>query len=129
MKLKALIDEYKQMVSICNNVDYSDKNSVRNNNKAVDKMYNIVQTINTDFGKDGVAEFTKLIDETENEINLCASIQMLEKMTVDKITEEKALRIIEQEAKQSIGMQYWLRDYRNHKTYTNGNKTTRNSNN
>lgn len=114
MKLKALIDEYIQMASICNNVDYSDKKSVRNNNKAVDKMYEIVQIINTDFGKDGISEFIKLIDETENEANLWASVQMLEKMTVDKITEEKALRIIEQEAKQSIGMQYWLRDYQNH---------------
>jgi len=37
---------------------------------------------------------------------------MLEKMQVDRVTEKKALKIIEQEARESMGMDYWLKSYK-----------------
>lgn len=99
------------MASICNNIDYADKKSVKSNNKAVTRMYQIVDKIKMEFGDNGVNEFAKLIDFKLNRTDIWASVQMLEKMTVDKNTEAKALTIIKEESKQSLGMKYWLRSY------------------
>jgi hypothetical protein len=112
MTLTELIDEYKQMAAICNQVDYDDKQSVRRNNKAVKRMYQIVEKIKTSFGDEGVKEFIRLIDIRQNRVDLWAAIQMLEKMQVDKETEKKALTIISEEAKESLGYQYWLKSYK-----------------
>lgn len=111
MTLEALIDEYKQMTSICYNINYQDKKSVKSNNKAVDRLYQIVDKIKNEYGENGVTEFAKLIDIKNDGTDIWASVQLLEKMTVDKTTEEKALKIIREESKQSLGMEYWLKNY------------------
>lgn len=74
-------------------------------------MYQIVAIINTDFGENGVYEFAKLVEHDKDGTNLWASVQMLEKMPVDEPTEKRALAIIKQEAKNSLGMEYWLKTY------------------
>jgi hypothetical protein len=117
MTLTELIDEYKQMTSICHNIDYADKKSVKLNNKSVTRMYQIVDKIKTEFGDNGIIEFAKLIDIKKDRTDIWASVQMLEKMTVDKATEAKALTIIKQEAKQSLGMEYWLKSYQDKKKH------------
>jgi hypothetical protein len=111
MTLDELIKEYKQMAGICHNIDYADKKSVTHNNKAVTKMYQLVDKINSEFGDTGVAEFAKLIDCRQDKTDLWASVHMLEKMKIDKKLEAKALTIIKEEAKQSMGMEYWLKNY------------------
>ena len=117
MTLTELIDEYKQMASICHNIDYANKKSVKLNNKSVTRMYQIVDKIKAEFGDNGVFEFAKLIYITQDRVDLCAAIQMLEKMQVDKDTEKKALAIIKEEAKDSLGHQYWLNSYQDKKKY------------
>jgi hypothetical protein len=117
MTLNELIDEYKQMVSICHHIDYADKKTIKSNNNAVTKMYQIIDKIKTEFGANGVSEFSKLIEIKQDRVDLWASIQMLEKMTIDKVTEEKALAIIKEEAKDSLGHQYWLKTYQDEKKY------------
>lgn len=115
MNLIELIEDYKKMVQICNSIDYSDKKSVKNNNKAVKRMYQIVNIIKEEFGENGIYEFGKLLDNHDDRTKLWASVQMLEKMAVDSITEQKALTIIKKEALQSIGMEYWLKSYQEKK--------------
>jgi hypothetical protein len=115
--LTELIDEYKQTASICHNIDYANKKSVKLNNKSVTRMYQIVDKIKTEFGDNGVSEFAKLIDIKQDRVDLWAAIQMLEKMQVDKDTEKKALAIIKEEAKDSLGLQYWLKSYQDKKKY------------
>lgn len=115
MTLIELIDEYKQMASICHNVDYADKKSVKLNNKSVTRMYQIVDKIKAEFGEIGVTEFAKLIDIKQDRVDLWASIQMLEKMKVEKDAEKKALSIIKVEAKDSLGHQYWLKSFQDKK--------------
>jgi predicted transcriptional regulator len=117
MTLDQLIDEYKQMAAICHNFDLTDKKAVKRNNKAVSRMYEIVHKIRKEFGYNGVTEFAKLIDIKQDRVDLWASIQMLEKMTFDKGTEKKALAIIKEEAKDSLGHQYWLKIYQDKKKY------------
>jgi hypothetical protein len=119
MTLEKLIEDYKKMVLICQNIDYLDRKSVANNNTAVDKMYKIVQTINLQFGKSGVSEFIKLMDDSNDGVNLWAAVQILEKMSVNKVIEEKALKLIEQEAKNSLGMRFWLEEFRAKKAIQN----------
>jgi hypothetical protein len=115
MTLDQLIDEYKQMASVCHNFDYADKKAVKRNNRAVSRMYEIVHAIRKEFGDTGVTEFAKLIDIKQDRVDLWASIQMLEKMTVDKDTEKRALKIITEDAKDSLGHQYWLKQYHDKK--------------
>lgn len=115
MTLTELIEEYKQMTSICHNIDYAVKKSVKLNNISVTRMYQIVDKIEAEFGNNGVTEFAKLIHIKQDRTDIWASVQMLEKMTVDKATEAKALTIIKEEAKQSLGMEYWLKNYQDKK--------------
>lgn len=115
MTLTELIDEYKQMAAICHNIDYADKKSVQRNNKAVKRMYQIVDKINYEFNDDGVTAFSKLINIRQDRVDLWAAIQMIEKLKVDKTIETKALAIIKEEAKDSLGHQYWLKSYHDKK--------------
>jgi len=112
MNLNELLDDYKKMAEICYKIDNSDKNSVKNNNRAVSRMYQIVNTIKINFGEAGVCEFAGLMDIKDSRTDIWVAVQMLEKMQVDTATEQKALIIIKQEARQSLGMDYWLKTYK-----------------
>ena len=109
--LNELIEEYKRNTLICSKVDYADKKSVQANNKAVSKMYQIVNLIKIGFGEEGVIKFKKLLDITENRTDLWVAVQMLEKFNLDKESETKALKLIREEAKNSMGMELWLKNY------------------
>lgn len=115
MEIDKLIVEYKEQAAICAKTDYADKKSVRQNNKAVDRMYAIVATIDRDFGPDGVAKFQVLLDIKENNIDLWTATHLLERLKVEKSTEQKALTIIETVAKgigvEALGYQYWLKKW------------------
>ena len=115
MTLTELIDEYKKMVSICHGIDYADKKSVKLNNKSITRMYQIVDKIKAEFGEHGITEFAKLIGIKQDKVELWASIQMIEKMGIDKGTEKKALKIKREAAKNSPGLQYWLKSYKDKK--------------
>lgn len=99
------------MAGICQSTDYANPKSVIRNNKAVTRMYQIVEEIQAGYGPTGVIEFSKLMDDSHDRADLWASVHMLEKMTVEEQTEAKALSIISTEAMQSLGMEQWLRMY------------------
>jgi hypothetical protein len=111
MTIVDLIEEYKSNAAICSRIDYNDRKTVGANNRAVKRMYEILSIIITDFGKQGVAEFSKLIDCETDYVNLWASIQLLERATVESDIERKALSVIREEAQSSLGHQYWLKSY------------------
>lgn len=107
-----LINEYQEMTFICSQIDYADMKSVKRNNKAVDRMSEIMNMISTKYGEDGVQQISKLLDVKINRTNIWAAVQILEKLSVDEATENKALDVIRKDAETSIGMQYWLKDYK-----------------
>jgi hypothetical protein len=115
MEIDKLIAEYKEQAAICAKTDYADKKSVRQNNKAVDRMYAIVTTIDRNFGPDGIVKFQELLDVKENNIDLWSATHLLERLKVETSIEEKALTIIETVAKgkgvEALGYQYWLKDW------------------
>ena len=74
-------------------------------------MYKIVDTIILEFGAEGSNEFEKLIEFKQDGTDVWASMHLLEKMKVEPKIEKKALDIIREEAQNSIGMDYWLKEY------------------
>ncbi len=121
-QLSELINEYKEQAVICSAIDYDNKDSVKVNNNAVKRMYEIIDTIVSQFGDNGVKEFSTLLDITDHGINIWAAPHLLEKMKTDVSTETKALAIIKDAAKQdnvhALGFQYWLKEWENKKLNT-----------
>jgi len=115
MEIDKLIEEYKVQAAVCAQTDFAVKKSVRQNNKAVDRMYAIVATIDTNFGLDGIGKFQELLDIKENNTDLWTATHLLERLKVEKPIEEKALIIIETVAKgkgvEALGYQYWLKKW------------------
>lgn len=116
MNIDDLIEDYKRQTKICSEIDYSDKNSVKKNNKAVNRMYQIVELISESNKQSEIEEFSKLLNDQENRTNLWSAVHLLEKLNFDKKTEKEALKIIEKAAKgntsEAIGFQYWLKEYK-----------------
>lgn len=115
MTLPQLIEKYKSQVKICYDIKYYDETTSAVNNKSVDSMYKIVERINKDFGVEGINEFGKLLDTTENETNLWVAPQLLERMKADEITKARALKIIKEAAAgdnaNESGFETWLRNW------------------
>ncbi len=114
MTADELIEEYKNLPRNCYHVDYSDKKAVKRNNASVERMYQIIETINNDFGKEGILKLKALLDITDFQTNLWIAIHLMEKVALDKETEKKALSIIEKAAAGDggLGFRYWLRDWK-----------------
>ncbi len=113
--MEDLIEEYKELAIICFKTDYSDFNSVKNNNKSVDRMIEIVEEIR--FIDKAVKHFIKLLNIEDQQINLWAAIHILEKLSVDSRVKEKALNIIKIAAQnknlgvKAMGFRMWLEDW------------------
>ena len=115
VKKMNVLDQYRKCAEICSKIDYANKASVRANNRAVDKMYKIVNEA-VKQGQSAVDELTILIDEP-----LPASWiahQLLEKATVSPEIEKKCLSIIWKSAtqeggkpSQQMGEQMWLKQW------------------
>ena len=81
MNIENLIEDYKRQTKICSEIDYSDKASVKKNNKAVNRMYQIVELISESNNQNGIDEFSKLLKDKENRTNLWSAVHLLEKLT------------------------------------------------
>ncbi|MCB0744080.1 MAG: hypothetical protein KDC67_09260 [Ignavibacteriae bacterium] len=116
MNIENLIEDYKRQAKICSEIDYMDKDSVKKNNKAVNRMYQIVELISESNNQNEIDEFSKLLKDKENRTNLWSAVHLLEKLNFDKKTEKEALKIIEKVAKgntsEAMGFQYWLKEYK-----------------
>ncbi len=115
MNLQELIEEYNNKAIICSKTDYSNTQSVNENNSAVKRMYEIIDLIKSQFGINGIKEFSKLLGIKDYDINVWSATHLLEKMSPDKETEEKALDVIRCVANNSdtrgLGFRNWLKAY------------------
>jgi hypothetical protein len=116
MTADELIEEYKTLTRNCYQVDYSDKKAVKKNNDSVTRMYQIVETINNEFGTEGILKLKPLLDVVDFRTDLWTATHLLEKVTLDKGTEKKALNIIERVAAgddtTALGFRYWIKDWK-----------------
>jgi len=112
MDLEKMMEEYKKCVGICSQIDYSNKKTINENNKAVTKMYSILNNIkNTN--EENIQYFYQLLDDEL--AGKWFSHQLLELFIVDSKVEKKALTIIKKLSKKELGEKYWLKDYKNKK--------------
>jgi hypothetical protein len=115
-EIENLIKDYKKQTKICFEIDYSNKSSIKKNNKAIKRMYQIVELISKNNYPNGITLFSNLLFEKENRTNLWSAIHLLEKLTFDKQTEKTALKIIKSVAKENnteaMGFKSWLKDYK-----------------
>ncbi|MBB6613165.1 hypothetical protein H7F15_19150 [Pontibacter sp. Tf4] len=113
---KDLIEEYKSLAATCARTDYSDKASVKNHNKAVGRMSKIVEKIATGQTPEKTAQFIDLLNIPEHKTSLWAAIHILEKLSVNKENEQKALSVINLAAQgdsaDALGYQYWLKNWK-----------------
>jgi hypothetical protein len=111
LNMTSPIDEYRRCAEIC----HDKKCSIQANNRAVSKMYRIVDSA-TESGSKAVAELFQLLDDP-----LAAhwiAHQLLERASVPLRIERRCLKLIKESAKSSIGDQYWLRQYTERKRST-----------
>ena len=113
MTLSELIEEYKELPKHCYRINYSGKEAVKKNNAAVARMYAIVETVVTTFGTEGTSKLAALLEIEDHQTNLWIATHLLEKVSLDKETEMKALSIIDNVAAGddvvAIGFRYWLK--------------------
>lgn len=116
MNIENLKEKYLKLTKICAETDYTDKKSVQENNSAVNEMYKILESISESKNQTDIQKFAELLNIEENRTNLWIATQMLEKLNVDKKTEQKALKIIKKVANgngtEAMGFQSWLSEYR-----------------
>ena len=116
MDIEELKTEYLNLTKVCAEIDYSDKKSVKRNNSAVTRMYKIMNLLSENNNGTEILNFAELLTVEENKTNLWVATQMLEKLNVDKKTEQNALKIIKKVANgngtEAIGFQSWLAEYK-----------------
>lgn len=110
-----MINEYRECVRVCSAIDYTDESSVKRSNKAVEKMYQIVQAANSS-GPETVTELTALLNEPD-----CAkwlAHQLVEKAAITKEVKNKCFAIVETLAKgesaEALGERMWIEEHRGH---------------
>ena len=109
MDIQKMLEEYRKCVDICSKIDYMDKKTINDNNKAVKKMYSILRKIK-DEDEENIKYFYQLL---EDEITgKWFAHQLLELFQVDPKTEKKALKIIIKLSRKNFGEKYWLNDYK-----------------
>ncbi len=110
-----LIQEYLELTKACASTDYADKKSVRLHNKSVDRMYEIAEKFGYEQTTETIDDFAKLLEINENKTNVWAAVHILERIPADKKIEEKALKIIKNQAEgdsaEAMGFKIWLDNY------------------
>lgn len=116
MDIEDLKEKYLKLTKVCTETDYADKKSVIRNNTAVNEMYKIVEWISKSDKGIEIQKFTELLNVEKNRTNLWVATHMLEKLRVDRKTEEQALKIIKKIARgkgtDAMGYKSWLNDYK-----------------
>jgi hypothetical protein len=116
---KGVIEEYKELTATCSRTDSSNKASVRQHNKAVTRMYKIVDEISKSQTQELLNQFIELLNIADNKTNIWAAIHMLERLNIDNETEAKALSIIKAESEgdsaDALGYKIWLNTWAENK--------------
>jgi hypothetical protein len=111
--IEEYIDNIKRMKLSLD--DCGDKRKVRKNNRIADRNIKIAETINMQ--EHLKMQFVTLLESENSEIRNRVAHHMIERMSFDKATRQKALKIIEDEAANSpdplqrLGNEMWLKKY------------------
>jgi len=104
-----LIQQFKNHAKTHLKIDYANKKSVKEGNKAVNKMFDIAQKI---FSKGQMDEFIELLTVKDNKIDLWTAHILLERLNAQGNTAQNALAVIKGYASldtpDSFGEKLWL---------------------
>lgn len=111
--MKNIKEEYIKCAEICAQIDYSDKKSVRANNRAVDKMYRLVERAKFE-GPESIAGLIDLLDHSL--AGSWIAHQLVERVNFDIEIAKKCFEIIEPlahgESANALGETWWLAENR-----------------
>jgi hypothetical protein len=120
----SMLEEYRKCAEICSKIDYSNRATIRANNRGVTKMYKIVEGAERQ-GPSAISELSTLLDEPLSAAWL--SHQLLERAAVTPDIEKKCLNIIHRLSMNEYpvrtidtGEQMWLKNW-----YSKNNKLPR----
>ncbi len=94
MTLEHLIEEYKTLPPLCDNIDFANPDAIRKNNDAIKRMVKIVKAVKREFGPKGISHLKKLLDIQDHKTNLWIATHLLENVELDPETENKAVNIV-----------------------------------
>ncbi len=110
--MKSIRDEYIKCAEICAQIDYSDKKSVRANNRAVDKMYSLVERAKVE-GHESVAVLIDLLNHPL--AGSWIAHQLVERIDINIELAKKCFKIIEPltegKSANAMGERMWLTEY------------------
>lgn len=90
--MNQLLEEYKKLAQICAETDYGNQASVRRRNKAVARMYKIVEAVGSEQTDEIRQQFVELFDITDYDTHLWAAIHLLERFYL-RIQKRKKRRL------------------------------------
>lgn len=111
MFIKDQIEKYINLAKVHQSVDYADKKSVKQSNKAMDNMIELAKEINN--FENGIDEFSKLLDFDEFDLKYYAAFHILEYMNAIDSIKTRCLGLIKDRAikENNLGYKYWLSDW------------------
>lgn len=112
-----LIEEYLDNITKMqlSRDDFGDKRKVRKSNKLADRNVKIAECINTQ--EELKEQFVCLLESDDRQVRGWAAHHIIERMSYDKATRQKALRVIEDDAVNNpsevfrFGTKLWLKNY------------------
>lgn len=109
-----LIIEYKNCIKVTSTTNYSDINSVKKSNKAVNRMIEISKLIDLNYSS-RINDFAELLKCNDIKTDLWVAHHMLENMNYTRELEQKALDIIIKYSKEDsvdgLGNSIWLKEW------------------
>jgi transcription initiation factor TFIIIB Brf1 subunit/transcription initiation factor TFIIB len=98
MRMHDLIKQYVALCKSHSETDFSDRQAVLKANDTMRQLSAIVRQLRS---PSLIKEFSLLLDNTEYKINLWVAHHIVEQLSVDEETEERALEIIRQHARKN----------------------------
>ncbi len=122
-----LIREYINCATVCANVDYADRVSVRNNNKAVDRMRAIVDEI-TSTDSPLLSDLLALLDSDDNDVaSGWIAHHLVEMANLNSADIRKCFSKVEEmietadkclDGATALGERMWLEEWRKKRNFT-----------
>lgn len=94
-----ILDEYRRCAEICKNTDYGNKKSVKENNRAAKRMWQLTEKVVKE-GSGAIRLLASLLDDPLTKEWL--AYQLLEKADLDADTEDKCFSVIREIAASNI---------------------------
>ena len=115
-----LIQSFIDGIEKTKNIDYSDKNSVKRNNRGVDEYRKAAKQIG-ELYPERIEDFSILLNSDDIKTRLCCAICMIELMICSNEQQSRALSVVHEfynvyaDSAEKMMIDVWLEKYKNNK--------------